>query len=189
MKKLFACLAVVALSCVSVSAEELKSGLAAGEGIGAFQVVKVAGAEGDGLAENGDQLCYRCKYGPRPQVMVFTRKTDGEVANLTKELNSAVAANSEKKLAAFVNVLNADKGAAEKGAADLAAHADVKNVPVVVPVESENGPANYGLNPDAEVTVIIANKSKVVASMGFAAGKLDAAAVSEVLKQVKSSIE
>ena len=168
MKKLFACLAVVALSCVSVSAEELKSGLAAGEGIGAFQVVKVAGAEGDGLAEKGDQLCYRCKYGPRPQVMVFTRKTDGEVANLTKELNSAVAANSEKKLAAFVNVLNADKGAAEKGAADLAAHADVKNVPVVVPVESENGPANYGLNPDAEVTVIIANKSKVAKPAGIA---------------------
>ncbi|MBA4016659.1 MAG: hypothetical protein C0483_05675 [Pirellula sp.] len=189
MKKLFACLAIVAMSCVAVSAEELKSGLAAGEVIGAFQVVKVAGAEGDGLAEKGDQLCYRCKYGPRPQVMVFTRKTDGQVASLTKELNTAVGANSDKKLAAFVNVLGADKDAAEKGAKDLAAHSDVKNVPVVVPVESENGPANYGLNPDAEVTVIIANKTKVVASMGFAAGKLDDAAIASVIKQVKSAIE
>jgi len=186
MKKLLASLAVVALSCSALAAGELKSGLAAGEGIGAFQVVKVAGAAGDGLAENGDQLCYRCKYGPRPQVMVFTRSTSGEVANLTKELNSAVAANEEKKLAAFVNVLNADKAAAEKGAKDLAAHAATDKVPVVVPVESENGPANYGLNPDAEVTVIIANKSKVVASMGFAAGKLDSAAV---LSAVKSAIQ
>ena len=49
--------------------------------------------------------------------------------------------------------------------------------PVVVPVENENGPANYGLNPDAEVTVLIAKGGKVISSTGYAAGKFDAAAV------------
>jgi hypothetical protein len=185
--KSFAVVAALALSfsAAFASAEGIKSGLAAGEGIGAFNVTKVAGAADDGV-EVGKELCYRCKYGARPQVMVFTRKGGAEVVSLSKELNSAVAKNSEKQLTAFVNVLG-DKAAAEKTAKELGA--DSAKVPVVVPVENENGPANYGLNPDAEVTVIIASKGKVISSTGYAAGKFDAAAVTATVKAVNSAVE
>lgn len=190
MKKFAALMAAVAVSFGSyVVAEELKSGLAPGASIGAFQVVKVAGAENDGIAAVGDQLCYRCQYKSRPQVMVFTRTTGEAVAKLTSELNAAVTKNADKELAVFVNVMNADKAAAEKGAKDLASHAKTDKVPVVVPVENENGPANYGVNPDAEVTVIVASKGKVVASQGFAAGKLDAAGIKTVLDSVDGAIK
>lgn len=185
--KSFAVVAALALSfsAAFASAEGIKSGLAAGEGIGAFNVTKVAGAADDGV-EVGKELCYRCKYGARPQVMVFTRKGGAEVVSLSKELNAAVAKNSEKQLTAFVNVLG-DKAAAEKTAKELGA--DSAKVPVVVPVENENGPANYGLNPDAEVTVIIASKGKVISSTGYAAGKFDAAAVTATVKAVNSAVE
>jgi hypothetical protein len=185
--KSFAVVAALALSfsAAFASAEGIKSGLAAGEGIGAFNVTKVAGAADDGV-EVGKELCYRCKYGARPQVMVFTRKGGAEVVSLSKELNSAVAKNSEKQLTEFVNVLG-DKAAAEKTAKELGA--DSAKVPVVVPVENENGPANYGLNPDAEVTVIIASKGKVISSTGYAAGKFDAAAVTATVKAVNSAVE
>jgi hypothetical protein len=186
--KIFACVAAVALSFTAAFAsagEGLKSGLAAGEGIGAFNVVKVAGAPDDNVAV-GKELCYRCKYGARPQVMVFTRKAGAEVVSLSKELNAAVEKNSDKQLSAFVNVLG-DKAAAEKTAKELGA--DSAKVPVVVPVENENGPANYGLNPDAEVTVLIAKGGKVISSTGYAAGKFDAAAVSATVKAVTSAVE
>lgn len=191
MKKFAALMAAVAVSFGAsfAQAEELKSGLAPGASIGPFQVVKVAGAENDGIASVGDQLCYRCQYRSRPQVMVFTRSTSEAVAKLTSELNAAVTKNADKELAAFVNVINADKAAAEKSAKDLASHAKTDKIPVVVPVENENGPANYGVNPDAEVTVIVASKGKVVASQGFAAGKFDAAAVKTVLDSVDGAIK
>lgn len=189
MKKWTAALlaALLSLSAGFAAAEEVKSGLGAGEKIPAFIVAKVGGADADGV-EVGKELCYRCKYGARPQVMVFTRTTGGEVASLTKQLNEVVAANADKQLTAFVNVMNADKTAAEKAAKELAAGGS-KNVPVVVPVENENGPANYGINPDAEVTVLIANKMAVVASHGFAPGKFDADALKKVLSEVEGAIK
>lgn len=186
--KWMAMVAAVAASFGSAfaSADELKSGLAAGERIPAFIVTKVGGASADGV-EVGKDLCYRCKYGARPQVMVFTRTTNESIAKLTKALNEAVAKNEDKQLSAFVNVMNADKAAAEKSAKELAGASD--KVPVVVPVENENGPANYGINPDAEVTVLIATKSTVVASKGFAAGKFNADAVAGVLKEVEGALK
>jgi hypothetical protein len=120
--------------------------------------------------------------------MVFTKSTGEAVASLSKQLNEAISKNADAQLTGFVNVMNADKAAAEKGAKDLA-KAGVDKLPVVVPVENENGPANYGINPDAEVTVLIANKSTVVASHGYAAGKFDAAAVKAIIAEVEAAIK
>jgi len=188
MKKWTAIVAALAVSfgAAFAIAGEVKSGLEAGAKIGAFQVVKVGGAPNDGVSD-GDELCYRCKNGAKPQVMVFTRVGGDAVAKLTKELNAAVAANEDKNLTAFVNVMSADKAAAEKEAKTLAAHSD--KVPVVVPVENENGPANYGINPDAEVTILIANKSTVIASKGFTKGEFNAEAVAKIVADVKAAIK
>lgn len=47
------------LACAATAgAEELKSGLQEGDFVGAFDVVKCAGADDDGVKE-GRQLCYR----------------------------------------------------------------------------------------------------------------------------------
>ena len=48
-------------------------------------MTKGAGAEQDGVKE-GKNLCYRCRNGARPQVMVFTRSTDPAVVDLVKDL-------------------------------------------------------------------------------------------------------
>jgi len=187
MKKWNAIVAMlaVAFGATFASAGEVKSGLETGAKIGPFQVVKVGGAPSDGVGD-GDQLCYRCKNGAKPQVMVFTRVGGEAVAKLTKELNAAVAANEDKNLTAFVNVMG-DKAAAEKEAKTLAAGSD--KVPVVLPVELENGPANYGINPDADVTILIANKSTVVSSKGFKKDDLSAEAVAKVIEEVKAALK
>ncbi len=97
------CLGLLLAGASLAVAAELKSGVQPGDSIGAFDVVKCAGAVDDGVS-TGDKLCYRCKYGSRPMVMVFTRTTDGKVADLVKKLDAVVAKNADDKLAAFVNL-------------------------------------------------------------------------------------
>lgn len=179
-------LAVLALT-TQVQAEEIKSGLQPGKPVGAFNVTKCAGAEEDGV-KVGANLCYRCKNGARPQVMVFTRSaTDKNVLKLIQELDKAVGENSDKQLRAFVNVLGEDKEELSSTAKELGQTSKAKNVPFVVPNEFENGPADYGLNADAEITIIVANKSKVTAS--HAAAKAKDLKVDAVLADVKKLVE
>jgi hypothetical protein len=169
-------------------AAELKSGKQPGDAIGAFDVVKCAGSEDDGV-DLGSKLCYRCKYGNRPMVMVFSRTSDAGVAGLVKKLDGAVQKNSDDKLAAFVNLLGENEGALEAHAKELGKQAASPRVPIVVPVEYENGPADYGINPDAEVTVILAVKGKVVANHAYGPGQLNSKAVDKIISDVPKILE
>src|SRR4029079_9757927 len=97
-------LAAVFALAVSIRAAELTSGPQKGEELGAYELVKVAGNPHDGV-KIGEELCYRCKMGNRPMVMVFARKADKNLAQLVKELDKVVAKNEDQKLGAFVALL------------------------------------------------------------------------------------
>lgn len=179
-------LAVAAAMIVSgvVVAKEVESGLKEGAGIGPFYVTKCSGAEKDGVA-TGQNLCYRCKNGSRPQVMVFTRSSDESVVKLVKELDAKLQKHEDVQLRAFVNMLGDSKDSAMDEVKKLASAAGAKMVPFVVPNEYENGPEDYGLNTDAEVTIIMANNSKVVANYAVAkAGEMNLDAVMTELKKI-----
>lgn len=182
-------LAVSAALCASlVAADKVKSGLEPGTGIPAFDVVKCAGAPDDGV-KVGEQLCYRCKNGANPQVMVFARTPDKSLAALATGLDSIVAKNSSKNLRSFVNLLGSDRDELESTAKKFGESNKLTAVPVVVPVEFENGPGNYGISADADVTVLIANKSKVVANHALAAGELNEAAIKAIMADVQKLVE
>ena len=185
MKKFLAvAVAVLSLSGLALAAD-IKSGLKVGDGIGPFDVTKLAGAEGDG-DKVGQQLCYRCRNNTRPQVMVFTRSSDDKVVAFVKKLDAELSKNSDKQLRAFVNLLGQNKDAAEAAAKKLAATSMAQNVPFVVPNEFENGPEDYGLNAKAEVTILVAKEGKVTANHAFASAKdLDTdAVIKDVVKTV-----
>ncbi len=184
----FFCVALMLAAASFAVAAGLKSGVQPGDSIGAFDVVKCAGATEDGV-DTGAKLCYRCKYGGRPMVMVFTRKADDKLAGLVSKLDSAVTHNSDAKLAAFVNLLGDDQEALEAQAKKFGAKAKAENVPIVVPVEFENGPDNYGLNPKAEVTVILAVKGAVVANHAFNKGELNDKSIEAILADVPKLLE
>lgn len=161
---------------------QLKSGLQAGDSLGAFYVTKIAGAEDDGV-EQGKNLCYRCRNGAKPQVIVFTRSTDKKVARLLKQLDKAIAENEDSQLRVFVNLLGDDKEELTSKAKEFASTSKTQNVPFVVPNEFENGPEDYGINSQAEVTITLACDSQVKASHAFA--KADDLKVQSVLKDLK----
>ncbi|HEX3654499.1 MAG TPA: hypothetical protein VHY91_20295 [Pirellulales bacterium] len=179
-------IAVLAAATTARAGTEVKSGPQEGDKIGPFDVVKCAGATDDGVSV-GDKLCYRCKYGAKPMVMVFTRKSD-EIAGLVKKLDKAVEKNSDKQLRAFVNIIGEDRKDAESCAKSLAKDNSVENVPIVVPEESTNGPDDYGINPDAVVTVIVAREGKVVASHGYTSIP-DSDDIKQIMHDVHKAVE
>jgi hypothetical protein len=172
----------MAVGGVATAEEAVKSGPQEGDSLGAFYVTKIAGAEDDGV-DLEENLCYRCRNGRRPQVIIFTRSTDQKVAELVSKLDKAVAENASSKLCVFVNVLGEDKQDLEKQAKQLAAKTQAKNVPFVVPNEFENGPDNYGINAKAAVTVTMASDLGVKATHAFS--KSDELNVDGVLSDLK----
>jgi len=172
--------AVVALVATPALAAAIKSGLQPGKFLNPFDVVKCGPSSDDGV-KLGSTLCYRCKYGGRPMVMVFAHNADEKLAALVKKLDEAVAKHKDHELAAFVNLLGEGRDSLEETAKGFGSKNSVKHVPIVVPVENENGPGDYGLNPDADVTIIMASGGKVLANHALEKGKLDDEAVKAVL--------
>ncbi len=70
-----------------------------------------------------------------------------------------------------VNYMGENKDGAADAAKKLCATTKAENVPFVVPNEFENGPADYGINAKAEVTVLVAKEGKVTANYAFAKAK------------------
>ena len=93
MKKFVACVAAVLLCGSAVIAAELKSGLEVGDSVNPFYVQDVTGP-----SAGKDPLCYRCQYGARPVVAVFTRKVDDKVAALVKEVDSKVLERGQLRI-------------------------------------------------------------------------------------------
>ena len=158
------------VSADDAAKKQLKSGPQTGDSIGAFYVTKIAGAEEDGVDE-GQNLCYRCRNGSKPQVIVFTRSTNPKVAELVKKLDKAISDNESSKLRVFVNLLGDDKDELSQKAKKFAAKSQAKNVPIVVPNEFENGPENYGINAKADVTITLASELGVKATYAVAKAK------------------
>ncbi len=171
------------VGAAEVLAADTQDGLKQGDPIGAFYVTKAAGAVDDGV-EDGEELCYRCRYGSRPMVMVFARETGGKVADLVKQIDSAVAENDESQFKGLLTLLGDDAGQLKADATALAAKASVKQVPLVVAKETKTGPTNYKISEDAAITVVVANDSQVVTTHTFSADDIDIPAVMNEVKQM-----
>ena len=162
---------VLAVSTAGLAVAEVTSGPQVGETVGAFTVTKVTGNPDDGVAD-GKTLCYRCRMGQRPVVMVFARSADEKLAKLLKKIEEEVEEHQEQKLASFVNMIGTDAESLKKAAADFAARHDIKRIAFVVPEDSQDGPPDFKIAPDADLTVVCYEGGEVKANHAFAKGSL-----------------
>ena len=181
----------IALTCyadapaISKTATSKIAPLKKGDSVGAFYVTKVAGANDDGVSV-GTELCYRCRYGSRPIVMVFTRNIDGQVPALIEQLDTAVVDHEASQLRGLVTLLGDDVAEVKENATKVAEKSGVKRVPVVVAKEATGGPANYKLNQTADVTVVLASDSQVVSAKTYDSARINVAAI---MKDVKTLLK
>ena len=163
-------------------AAELQSGLAKGDFVNAFNVLDCSGPS------KGDELCYRCKYGTRPVVSIFTREMTPEVAKLTKEIDAAVAKNADAKMAGFLVLLTDDTKAAAPKLEQAASKNSIKNVPLTA-FDGTSGPKAYKISDKAQVTVMMWVDSEVKVSKGYGKGELNDAAIKQLLADTKQILE
>jgi hypothetical protein len=108
------------------------------------------------------------------------------LTSLAKEIEKVVEENKDKKMAAVIQLLGEDREELEEKAKKISE--PYKCVAFAVPVETEAGPKNYGVNPEAGVTVLVVNKRKIVANHAIAPGKLDKKKIKEIAEDAAESV-
>ncbi|MCP4787417.1 MAG: hypothetical protein GY903_19305 [Fuerstiella sp.] len=159
-------------------AADIRSGLQVGAFPGAFNVADVTGPSA------GEKLCYRCRYGARPVVSIFTRKLDNNVAKLIKEVDAVVGKNRDSRMAAFVVLLTDDPDAHQATLKKAADTHGIKHTPLTV-FENSDGPGKYRINKDADVTVLMWVENDVKVNHAYTAGDLNSDAIAKIVGDTK----
>src|SRR5262245_44707171 len=131
----------------------------------------------------GKSHCYICETADRPAVVVFARKLSEPLGKLAAQLDRALADHAKSELRAWVTILHDDQSKLDADVVAWAKRHAVRSVPVGV-FEDVAGPPSYRLHADAEVTVLLSVKQKVVVNHAFRAGELTDAKVKEILAAV-----
>ena len=97
-------------------------------------------------------------------VCVFARKTSEPLASLVKQIDKKIGENA--RLKSFVVIMTKDGDKTTEALKKLAMEASVKNVPLTM-IGEKDGPPDYEISTDADVTVLMWNESKVKVNHGF----------------------
>jgi hypothetical protein len=158
------------------------SGLVPGQRPGPYSSLVSVGTQ------RGQSHCFICETEDRPAVIVFARHIDDPLGKLVRGLDKALVDHKAAELRAWVTVLAEDQAALDPKILEWAKQQAVKGVPLSV-FEDAGGPPSYKLSRDADVTVLLFVKQKVVRNFAFRAGELNDERVKEVLKAVPEVVK
>ena len=132
-------------------------------------------------SNRGQSQCFICETAERPAVIVFARRLNEPLGKLVRGLDKALTDHKAAEPRAWVTFLHEDQSAFDPQVVDWAKKQAVRNVPLAV-FEDEGGPPSYRLSREAEVTVLLFVKQKVVRNFAYRAGELTDERVADVLK-------
>lgn len=180
---LLASIVPLLLSLPLVWAEEpCVSGVPVGKRPGPYSFLVATGPQ------RGQQTCYICEQheGNKPAAVVFARTTSDQLGKLLTKLEVAGAGQKESGYKVWMTQLTttADLDALAKWAQKQG----LKTVPVGA-YEDADGPPAYKLHKDADVTVMLFTKQKVIANYAFRANELTDQAIDQIIKAVPQLFE
>jgi len=169
---------LVGLVCpVLLAAEPCVSGLQPGLRPGPYSSLVSVGPQ------RGTSHCFICETADRPAVVVFARSLNEPLGRLVRGMDKALDAHKTAALRAWVTFLHGDQLAFDPQLVKWSKQEAVRNVALGV-FEDPVGPPSYRLSKDADVTVLLFVKQKVVGNYAFRAGELTDGKVDEILKAV-----
>ncbi len=133
--------------------------------------------------QRGKSHCCICETADRPAAIVFARSLSAPLGKLAAGLDKALAEHRKNELRAWITLLHEDQSVLDADVLRWAKKHAVKTTPVGV-FEDLDGPPSYRLHRDADVTVLLAVKQKVVANFAFRAGEMKDKQVAEVLRAI-----
>lgn len=133
--------------------------------------------------QRGQLTCYVCEQGDKPTVIIFARSLSDSLGKLTQKLDKAVTDHKATELKSWVTFLSNDQVQLDPQVVAWGKKHAIRNVPLGV-FEDAGGPPAYRIARDAEVTVLLSVKQKVLANFAFRTGELTDERIEEVVKAV-----
>ena len=157
--------AAVALTAGLAVAAGLQSGPQAGEAVpGPFAPLNINGETPD------QKQCLYCRNGDNPVAVVFARTADCPMTQkLIKAIDKATAENKKAEMGSYV-VFCSDEEKLDAKLKDMVKTAGIKET--VLSIDSPSGPGKYKIAKDADLTVVLYTKRKVVENFAFEKGKI-----------------
>jgi len=162
------------------AADPCVSGVPVGKRPGPYSFLIATGPQ------KGQQTCYICEQEDKPTAVVFARKLSDPLGKLLTKLDAEIPARKDTGFKVWMTQL-IDTADLEK-LSDWAKKQALKSVPVGG-FEDTDGPPAYKLAADADVTVLLFVKQKVVANFAYRDGELTDQAIGEVMKAVPKLFE
>jgi quercetin dioxygenase-like cupin family protein len=154
----------------------LKSGPQAGQSLpGPFSPVIVTGHD---AGKRSDLTEY---HGANPVALIFARQVSDPLTSLVQKIDAETARNKGARMGSFVVFLSDDEKL-ERGLEALAKKEGIKNT--ILALDSPAGPRHYKLAKDADITVILYVRQKIVANHMFKTGELNAEAIDAIFADV-----
>lgn len=116
-------------------------------------------------------------------VNIFARQINGPLISLIKQVNKKLADNDDVK--GFVVILTEDSDATKKELKKVAKDHGIEHLPLTL-IEGAAGPKNYKIAKDAEVTVMMWRRQKVVANHTYGKGELNEKAIEKIASEIPS---
>jgi hypothetical protein len=160
----------------------LESGRAIGQPVPSFYVRAVTGPL------RNKSVCYVCRNGSRPCVMVLFRETPQTLGKLLKAIDKVVDQNRAEGLKGFGVLISPEPGRAISRLQTMAFNQKV-SIPLSVATDVVGSPSCQNLHPRAEVTVVLYRRQKVVGRFAFRTRELDAAGTGRVLAGIKRLLD
>jgi hypothetical protein len=101
--------------------------------------------------------------------MIFAREISDPLTSLVKKIDAATEKHNDARMGSFVVFLSDDEGLEGK-VKDLIDKQKLEHV--VLTIDNAQGPPNYEIAKDADVTVVLYEKQNVKANYAFKKGKL-----------------
>jgi len=133
-----------------------------------------------------EKQCLVCRNGNNPVAMIFAREPSEQLTSLITKLDAETVKNADKKMGSFAIFCNDSEGLAGK-LKDLAKAQSLKKF--VLAVDNPTGPEAYKIAKDADITVVLYTKSKVVANYTFKKGDLKSADVDHIVSEVSKIVK
>lgn len=168
-------IALLLLPAFAAAAEPCVSGVPVGQRPGPYSFLVATGPQ------RGQQTCFICEQDDKPAAVIFARTLGAPLAKLVVKLDAEVPARKDSGFKVWVTQLTVKADLDEL--AKWSKTSAIKNAPIGA-FEDLDGPPAYKLSPEADVTVLLFVKKKVVANFAFRADELTDESIGVVVKEL-----
>ncbi|MFP6765310.1 MAG: hypothetical protein VB858_16900 [Planctomycetaceae bacterium] len=133
-------------------------------------------------------VCYVCRYGSRPVVMVLVQEVDPKLGTLLTTIDQIIDQNRLTGLRGF-GVLVTDQSAQAVPILQTIAFDRKVHMPLTAATTSIAGSSSHNLHPDAATTLILYRNQKAVETISLKSGQITSARVSSVTQQIRKFIK